>query len=196
MIQARFEAPIPGQSLTGEPKQYPWESPPELDKVGDVITFYVEKLSSQEVMDDLFIALDEGFPLNILVKSMLSTGVMEGMHSVDVSMIVAPVLHEYILGAAKMQGVKVKEFPMTKDEQLEEKEKRALAATVERSLEKSPEEDEGKALLEQALSFVKEDEPIAEEGMPETTEETTMEGETPEEKPMGLMSRRGAEDGV
>jgi len=196
MIQARFEAPIPGQSLTGEPKQYPWESPPELDKVGDVITFYVEKLSSQEVMDDLFIALDEGFPLNILVKSMLSTGVMEGMHSVDVSMIVAPVLHEYILGAAKMQGVKVKEFPMTKDEQLEEKEKRALAATVERSLEKSPEEDEGKALLEQALSFVKEDEPIAEEGMPETTKETTMEGETPEEKPMGLMSRRGAEDGV
>ena len=121
-----------GQSLTGEPKQYPWESPPELDKVGDVISFYVEKLSSQEVMDDLFIALDEGFPLNILVKSLLTTGVMEGMHSIDVSMIVAPVLHEYILGAAKMQGVKVKEFPMTKDEELSEKEKVTLAASIER----------------------------------------------------------------
>ena len=108
MIQARFEAPIPGQSLTGEPKQYPWESPPELDKVGDVITFYVEKLSSQEVMDDLFIALDEGFPLNILVKSLLTTGVMEGMHSVDVSMIVAPVLHEYILGAARCKVLRSK----------------------------------------------------------------------------------------
>ena len=90
---ARFEAPVPGQSLTSEPKLYPWETPPELDKIGDVISFYIERLSSQDVMDDLFIALEEGFPLNILVKSMLSTGVMEGMHTVDVSMVVAPVLH-------------------------------------------------------------------------------------------------------
>ena len=185
MIQARFDAPIPGQSLTGEPKQYPWESPPELDKVGDVITFYVEKLSSQEVMDDLFIALDEGFPLNILVKSLLTTGVMEGIHTIDVSMVIAPVLHEYILGAAKIQKIKVKEFPETKDEQIDAKEKRALAATVERSLEKSPKEDTGKALLEEALSFVQEDALMAEGEAMAAPEEAA-----PEEKPMGLMSRR------
>tara|TARA_E500000318_G_scaffold38426_1_gene37122 strand:+ start:2744 stop:3319 length:576 start_codon:yes stop_codon:yes gene_type:complete len=191
MIEARFEAPIPGQSLTGEPKQYPWESPPELDKVEDVIKFYIDKLSSQEVMDDLFIALDEGFPLNILVKSILTTGVMEGVHSIDVSMIVAPVLHEYILGAAKIQGVKVKERPTTKDEELSEKEKATLAASIERGLEKSPKEDMGREVLEEALSFVqgKAEKPGQEE-MP--MEEEDM----PEEKPMGLMSRRGTEDGV
>ncbi len=191
MIEARFEAPIPGQSLTGEPRQYPWESPPELDKVEDVIKFYIDKLSSQEVMDDLFIALDEGFPLNILVKSILTTGVMEGMHSIDVSMIIAPVLHEYILGAAKIQGVKVKERPTTKDEELSAKEKATLAASIERGLEKSPKEDMGREILEEALSFVQggaeepeqEDMPMEEEAMPE-------------EKPMGLMSRRGTEDGV
>jgi|TARA_R100000482_G_scaffold23651_1_gene6982 hypothetical protein len=182
---ARFEAPIPGQSLTSEPKLYPWETPPELDKIGDVISFYIERLSSQDVMDDLFIALEEGFPLNILVKSMLSTGVMEGMHTVDVSMVVAPVLHEYILGAAKIQKIKVKEFPETKDEQIDAKEKRALASTIERSLEKSPKEDIGKALLEEALSFVQEDAPMAEGNAMDAPEETT-----PEEKPMGLMSRR------
>jgi len=191
MIEARFEAPIPGQSLTGEPRQYPWESPPELDKVEDVIKFYIDKLSSQEVMDDLFIALDEGFPLNILVKSILTTGVMEGIHSIDVSMIIAPVLHEYILGAAKIQGVKVKERPTTKDEELSAKEKATLAASIERGLEKSPKEDMGREILEEALSFVQggaeepeqEDMPMEEEAMPE-------------EKPMGLMSRRGTEDGV
>ena len=59
-------------------------------------------------MDDLFIALDEGFPLNILVKSLLTTGVMEGMHSVDVSMIVAPVLHEYILGRPRCKVLRSK----------------------------------------------------------------------------------------
>ena len=191
MIEARFEAPIPGQSLTGEPRQYPWESPPELDKVEDVIKFYIDKLSSQEVMDDLFIALDEGFPLNILVKSILTTGVMEGMHSIDVSMIVAPVLHEYILGAAKIQGVKVKERPTTKDEELSAKEKATLAASIERGLEKSPKEDMGREILEEALSFVQGG---AEE--PEQEEMPMEEEAMPEEKPMGLMSRRGTEDGV
>jgi len=191
MIEARFEAPIPGQSLTGEPRQYPWESPPELDKVEDVIKFYIDKLSSQEVMDDLFIALDEGFPLNILVKSILTTGVMEGMHSIDVSMIIAPVLHEYILGAAKIQGVKVKERPTTKDEELSAKEKATLAASIERGLEKSPKEDMGREILEEALSFVQGG---AEE--PEQEEMPMEEEAMPEEKPMGLMSRRGTEDGV
>ena len=191
MIEARFEAPIPGQSLTGEPRQYPWESPPELDKVEDVIKFYIDKLSSQEVMDDLFIALDEGFPLNILVKSILTTGVMEGVHSIDISMIVAPVLHEYILGAAKIQGVKVKERPTTKDEELSAKEKATLAASIERGLEKSPKEDMGREVLEEALSFVQGG---AEE--PEKEEMPIEEEEMPEEKPMGLMSRRGTEDGV
>ena len=191
MIEARFEAPIPGQSLTGEPRQYPWESPPELDKVEDVIKFYIDKLSSQEVMDDLFIALDEGFPLNILVKSILTTGVMEGVHSIDISMIVAPVLHEYILGAAKIQGVKVKERPTTKDEELSEKEKATLAASIERGLEKSPKEDMGREVLEEALSFVQGG---AEE--PEQEEMPMEKEEMPEEKPMGLMSRRGTEDGV
>ena len=192
MIEARFEAPIPGQSLTGEPKPYPWETAPEIDKVGDVINFYIDKLSSQEVMDDLFIALDEGFPLNILVKSILTTGVMEGMHTIDVSMIVAPVLHEYILGAARMQGVKVKERPETKDEQLSEKEKKALASTVERSLEMSPDKDMGRELLEEALEFVQSDTSETEQPNLEENVEEPM----PEEKPMGLMSRRGVEDGV
>ena len=85
-----FEAPIPNQSLTGEPRQYPWESPPQIDKPEDAFDFYVNNMKRQEVMDDIFIALDEGFPLNILVKSLLTTGVMEGIHSIDVSIVNSP----------------------------------------------------------------------------------------------------------
>tara|TARA_B100001250_G_C19796608_1_gene789001 strand:- start:359 stop:943 length:585 start_codon:yes stop_codon:yes gene_type:complete len=186
-----FEAPIPGQSLTGEPKSLPFENPPQLDKVEDVIKFYISNMSQQETMDDIFIALEEGFPLNILVKSILSTGVMEGMHSIDTSLIVAPVVHEYIHGAAVSEGIKVKERPITRDEELDQKEKASLASTVERSLEKSPKADAGRELLEDALEFVQ-------GGMAEPTaegdidEETVMEEEPIEEgTPMGLMARRG-----
>ena len=186
-----FEAPIPGQSLTGEPKSLPFENPPQLDKVEDVIKFYISNMSQQETMDDIFIALEEGFPLNILVKSILSTGVMEGMHSIDTSLIVAPVVHEYIHGAAVSEGIKVKERPITRDEELDQKEKASLASTVERSLEKSPKADAGRELLEDALEFVQGGmaEPTAEEDI---DEETVMEEEPIEEgTPMGLMARRG-----
>ena len=186
-----FEAPIPGQSLTGEPKAMPFENPPQLDKVEDVIKFYIGNMSQQEVMDDIFIALDEGFPLNILVKSILSTGVMEGVHSIDISLVVAPVVHEYIHGAAVSEGIKVRERPMTRDEELEQKEKDSLASTVERSLEKSPKADAGRELLEEALEFVQGD--MADPVPDEVEEEIPLEEDMPmeEDAPMGLMARRG-----
>ena len=88
-----------------------------------------------------------------------------------------------------MQGVKVKERPMTKDEELSEKEKVTLANfSIERGLERSPKEDKGKELLEEALSFVQGG---MDEGDEEGEQEMPMEEEAmPEEKPMGLMSRR------
>jgi len=183
MIEPTFDAPIPGQSLTSEPKLYPWESPPQIDKAEDAFDFYVNTLKKPETMDDIFIALREGFPLNILVKSLLSVGVMEGIHSIDVSLIIAPSIHDYIHGAAIAEGIKVKERPFTKDEQMEEKEKRVLASTIERSLEKSPEKDRGREILEEALSFVQG------EGMDEMPMEE--EAEPPQEEPRGLMARRG-----
>ena len=63
--------------------------------------------------------------------------------------------------------------------------------SIERGLEQSPKEDKGKEILEEALSFVQGD--MEEEVEPEMpTEEEPMT----EEKSMGLMSRRSAEDGV
>ena len=89
------------------------------------------------------------------------------------------------------QGVKVKERPTTKDEELSEKEKATLAASIERGLEKSPKEDMGREVLEEALSFVQ-----GKAEKPEQEEMPMEEEDMPEEKPMGLMSRRGTEDGV
>ena len=186
-----FDAPIPGQSLTTPPKLYPWENPPLIDKPEDALTFYINNMKRQEVMDDIFIALDEGFPLNILVKSLLSVGVMEGLHSIDVSLIIAPIIHEYIHGAAVAEGIKVKERPMKKSDKMKEKEKRVLASTLERSLEKSPKKDAGREILEEALEYVQGDmdmdDPI---GMPQE-EDMPMDDAPTEEEPKGLMARRG-----
>ena len=63
--EVTFDAPIPGQSLTTEPKGYPWERPPQIDDPEEAIKFYINNMSKQEVMDDIYTALDEGFPLDL-----------------------------------------------------------------------------------------------------------------------------------
>jgi hypothetical protein len=44
-----LSGPIPGQSLTDTPGNYPWEKPPEMVEVEDVVKFYINKLADQDV---------------------------------------------------------------------------------------------------------------------------------------------------
>ena len=45
--EVNLTAPIPGQSLTTEPKGFPWERPPEIDKPEDALKFYANNMSKQ-----------------------------------------------------------------------------------------------------------------------------------------------------
>ena len=54
MIQEpNLSAPIPGQSLTGEPKGYAWERPPEYNTPEEALEFYLPKITDEETTDDL-----------------------------------------------------------------------------------------------------------------------------------------------
>ena len=63
-----IQAPIPGQSLTGTPKNVPWEKPSEIKKLEDVVNHYVEKLADQDTMDDIAILFELGADLKQLLK--------------------------------------------------------------------------------------------------------------------------------
>lgn len=104
-----FNAPIPGESLTKAPKQYPWERPPEMVDPEEVLQTYVRKLNEPDRMEGLMDALEVGFPLKDLVEGLLRTGVANGIHTVDVSLIVAPVIHDYIKSFADELGVEYDE---------------------------------------------------------------------------------------
>tara|TARA_R100000458_G_scaffold55511_1_gene59524 strand:+ start:2602 stop:3216 length:615 start_codon:yes stop_codon:yes gene_type:complete len=197
-----FSAPIPGQSLTTPPKARAYERPPELSNVTEVMDFYINRLGDQSVIDDLFVALENGFPLSTLVDSITANGVMEGKHSIDISMLVSPVIHEYIRVAAKAGGVSVKEFPTTKQDADNERNKEALKVMLMKSLDEIENEDEGTEILEEALEYV-EKEPTPEDratevsgiaiitdDMKEEKEASDIEMSPQEEEPKGLMSRR------
>ena len=94
-IAGPFDRPIPGQSLTDEPKNNPWETPPEMDTIEEVTKYYINSLANQEVLDDLAAMCQVGSPLKPIVQSITTSGQMRGLHTVDNSLLVAPIIHEF-----------------------------------------------------------------------------------------------------
>jgi len=118
-----FNGPIPGESLTREPGNAPWEQPPQYPTVQEALAFYLDKLGEDdEMLEDTLFLLDQDFPLDLFVESLLLNGEMNGKHTFDTSFLIGPVLHEHILGLAKAAGVTVREFQgASKSEQQKKK---------------------------------------------------------------------------
>jgi hypothetical protein len=169
-----FERPIPGQSLTTEPKNAPYERPPEIVDPIEAIDVHIDNLLKPGAMEDVLYFLEYGVDLVTLIQGILRSAVMEGMHSIDVSLIIAPVLHEYIKGFADAADLDY-------DEGFEnEQQKKALS--YRRDV------DRAKKMLEELRKQEGEEIPTT---MEEMTEEPEMEPEVEEEEPVktGLMAR-------
>ena len=157
-----FERPIPGQSLTAESKSQAFERPPEITDPIEALDLHIDNLSREGAMEDVLYFLEFGVDLVTLVQGILRSAVMEGLHSVDVSLIIAPVLHEFIKGYAEAAKLDY-------DEGFENKEaKKALAykRDVARAKEmmKKLKEEEGEAPapepMEEPEPEVQEQEPV------------------------------------
>jgi|TARA_R110000803_G_C11891275_1_gene310971 hypothetical protein len=117
-------APIPGQSLTDEPQNFAWERPPEIVDPNEAIKFHMDRLSEKPVVESVMFLMELGYPVDILTRSMLTASVGEGIHTIDVSMIVAPVIEEELSYMARTAGIEYKETfanDQTEDEIQEEK---------------------------------------------------------------------------
>jgi hypothetical protein len=74
-----FDAPIPGQSLTDEPGNAPWEKPAQFDTVEDAAKYYIESTADPDIMDDLSVLFENGITLKSFVKTMVQSGAMNGI---------------------------------------------------------------------------------------------------------------------
>jgi len=111
----QLDRPIPGQSLTTTPKGAPYERPPELSDPIDALEAHLDNLMKDGAMEDVLFFLEEGVDLVTLTEGVLRSAVMEGIHSVDISLIIAPALHEFIKGAALRADVEFDEGFEQKD---------------------------------------------------------------------------------
>lgn len=145
-------APIPGMSLTKEPGNSPWEQPPLYDTPERALAFYFDKFEDEERLDDLLFAFESGYPIESMVDFLTSYSVMEGYHSVDVKMLISPLLHEYFVNLADAAGIEfIEELGPTKEERMKSRDKKrtqvlmtkaldgAMAAPTDESMEKAEE---------------------------------------------------------
>jgi hypothetical protein len=104
-----FEAPIPGESLTLEPKNAAYERPAEITDPEDALVYHLDKLTEERRIKALTLLMEEGLDIRTLTEGILRVAVFKGIHSIDVSLIIAPAVHEYIKTTADMIGIEYRE---------------------------------------------------------------------------------------
>ena len=195
---------IPGQSLTDEPKNFAWERPPEITDPDKAIAYHMDYLSNPEVVESTLFILASGLPVKNFVDTILTNAVGNGIHSIDVSLIIKPVLEEAVVLTAMEADIKfLEEFDNSKTKEASRKtrEETLILSRLKEALEDREDQgDEGliedtvSALGEQPMDMGEEGSPIDDSEMP--LEDMAQQDNMMEQEPMpssdtgmGLMSR-------
>ena len=199
-MSTTLNGPIAGQSLTDEPSNYAWERPPETVDAADALSRHLKNMSTPECMESVLFLMELGIPAEVVTNTTLTMAIGNGIHSVDVGLIIAPAIHKEVVSIAEMAGIEYDEhFP--EDEEKEQEAKKMLQAKVIAKLKKS--KPEGKSKISQTMEAMTS--PQTEEFEDMREQDAPMEGddmmamdqptqeqapqEPPNEMGMGLMSR-------
>ena len=168
-----LDAPVAGMSLTAEPKSRPWRRPSQVSTVDEAVALYAPIFSDKTTSRMLLGQIQTGIPLTSIADLLITGNTMEGKHTLDVGLLVAPVLVETMITMAEMAEIdyvigneRTDDEPGTKQD-----------------------------IINQVMKSLKEEEDMAEEPMPEEQEVAPQEEEGMDEAsppPRGLMAPRSA----
>jgi hypothetical protein len=103
-----FDAPVPGESLTTEPGNSPWERPPQFVNPSDAVEFVWKQITKPANMYSALTLMKQGVPVEAVAKVILFTGFVEGKWTPDVAMLIAKPVVAIIAGLAKAAQVDTK----------------------------------------------------------------------------------------
>ena len=160
-----FDAPIAGQSLTAELGARPWQQAPMYATVEEAFEYYATKITNPAINDSLFDTLEMGTPVGPVAEILVQSGAMEGKHSIDVSILILPVIMELIAYVADEAGI---EYDM------------GTSKSIDQDIIPESKMELALSKIKNKSTAVKKEEPMVEpEAVPE---------ENPQ--PSGLMARR------
>ncbi len=165
-MEQSFDRPIPGMGMTFEVGSRPWQTPPELTTVEQATDYYIERMNTDQFKAQLIDVMDMGVPLTTLANTIQLASVMEGLHTVDVGILMIPIIVELLVTIADSQGVKYD----TGMEDIDNERATAIDRTIN--------------TIMRERNIPQEDTTIEPQ-----REEANVE-EAPQPQPMGLMARR------
>jgi len=130
----------PGISWTAPEKSRPWQQPPQLVDMMDVSGYYIMNMSSDEMLDDLLDVVETPVPLAVTAEAMMLQGVSNGIHSVDMGILVMPVIIEMLITIAKHNKSEYTIYPDDYDKEAKVSNRVARLA-VERAMKKIESKD-------------------------------------------------------
>lgn len=194
MPSYQFDRPIPGQSLTVEPRNAPYERPPEIVDPEEALMVHLTKLNDPDALADMVNWIEMGVDIQTLTEGIVRSAVMEGIHTIDVSLIVAPVIHEFIRTAMDELGVDYNEgFEDKKARKTAMYDRAKVTAAskamgINSELKSAKKESKGGVTLsDMNAEPVKEEMPVMEEDNMQM--ELPLDSKAPA-KPAGLMERK------
>jgi predicted DNA-binding protein len=152
--QPSFDAPIPGQSLTAELGARPWQGKPKCTTVDEAIDYYMERMSSEEFMVQVVDILESGVPVTVLANTIQMAGVMDGTHTIDVGMLVLPMLMEMMMMLGDSADI---EYDTGLENPNKEKTRSSLVAKVINKYNKTLEDVDLSAMEEEDVVVEQED---------------------------------------
>ena len=120
-IGNEFDAPIPGQSLTDTPGNYPWEHPAQFADPEEASEYIWDRLHADDFAEQVVAMLDAKIPVEAIARVILFGGFLEGKFSPDVAFLITkPVMQMItVIGAtAGVGNIRVSMTDITNDQQL------------------------------------------------------------------------------
>lgn len=137
-----FDAPVPGQSLTDTPRNYPWEHTPQFTSVEDASMQIWEGLHSDAAMEKVIILLEAGLTVEEITKVVIFAGFVEGKFNPDVGLLLTPIVAKMIMAIGKNAGIEKININVPKQNDTKELIKTVIKATPKEVDEKKEIEED------------------------------------------------------
>ena len=100
-----FDAPIPGQSLTDTPGNYPWEHPPQFTDPEEATEFIWQTLHTEQFLEQVIGMLDAGVPVEAIARVIVFGGFVEGKFTPDVGFLITEPVMKMLMAIGVRAGL-------------------------------------------------------------------------------------------
>ncbi len=109
----RYNASVPGESLTGAPGGKPYEQPPQFADPKEALEFIWENMNKKANALKTIALLDKGLPVEALAQTLLFAGFAGGKWTPDAAVLMLDSVVGMVMTIGKQAGIKI----MTKKKQ-------------------------------------------------------------------------------